>query len=541
MNIRESIARIIAPGLRSESEIRELVKEEVARAKMALPITANYDPKNEGYRRLTGANEQRRDLSALSQDRMFEIAYFMFDTSAMTRRLARLDKTFLFGEPVSVEATEDDAQEIIDTFWAKNKMVLDFPDLIMWLSLLGEQCWPVEINPSNGEVRLLYVDPANIAEVQIHPVNVKQTVRVDLRGAAGRTGKKLSIVRMDEDPLSRTSGRMVGECFFYSINHPPNSPRGRSDFLTLFDWIDGLERYGFNYLERAEFLLNFVWDVTLKGMDENQIRDWLSKNPAPEPGSIRAHNEQVEWEAVSPDIKASDFTGGFDMGKSFIMGAAGRPDSWFGGGGKAYQTEADQFGQVPIKDFDERQLLIKQIVDDLIRFILDQAVIAGRLSAEKADAGFTVNMPEISKRDFAKLINGVPQFTTGLTLAEDKKWVSHETAVKLFALVAGQMGMDIDAAAELEAAGLPAADGTEDYTPQNVDLVAGDATLAQISLNGAQIASVLKLVQSVAAGTLPRESALNMIITAFPINREAAENILGAAGQGFKILPTQVE
>ena len=231
----------------------------------------------------------------------------------------------------------------------------------------------------------------------------------------------------------------------------------------MFDWIDGLERYGFNYLERAEFLLNFVWDVTLKGMNEDQIRDWLSKNPAPEPGSMRAHNEQVTWAAVSPDIKASDFTAGFDMGKGFVMGAAGRPDSWFGSGGKAYQTEADQFGQVPIKDFDERQGLIREILEELAGFALDQAVIAGRLTPAAAEAGFTVDLPEISKKDFTKLISGVPGFTTAMTLAEDKGWVSHPTAAKLFALVAGQMGMEIDVEAEMEAAKKPEDEGLEDY------------------------------------------------------------------------------
>jgi len=463
MNFRENIARFIAPGLRNDSEIRELVKEEVARAKMALPITANYDPKNEGYRRLMGANEQRRDLSALSVDRMFEVAYFMMDTSAMTRRLARMDKTFLFGEPFSIDCGDDNAQEVIDRFVKFNHLDRDFPDSIMWLSILGEQCWPVSINPQNGEVELLYADPSNIEEVHLSGVNVRKAVRVDLRGSASRPGKKLAIIRRDENPLSKTCGRLVGECFFCRINHPPNSARGRSDYLTLFDWIDGLERYGYNYLERAEFLLNFVWDVTLKGMDENQIRGWLSKNPAPEPGSIRAHNEQVEWNAVSPDIKASDFTGGFDMGKGFIMGAAGRPDSWFGAGGKAYQTEADQFGQVPIKDFDERQGLIREILKELAGFALDQAVIAGRLTPAAAEAGFTVNLPEISKKDFSKLINGVPGFTTAMTLAEDKGWVSHPTAAKLFALVAGQMGMEIDVEAELEAAVPTNTDGTEDY------------------------------------------------------------------------------
>jgi len=449
----ERIAKFIAPSLKNEAEIKDLVREEISRVRMSLPITANYDPKNEGYHPLTGGNSQRRDLTTLTHDRMFEIAYYMFDNSAMTRRIARLDKSFLFAEPITVTSDDEDILEVINRFWddSANNMDLDFPEQMMWLSLLGEQCWPVEINKHNGRVTLGYIDPANIKEIFVSRTNVKQIVQVELRGTAGRPGQKMAAIRQDLNPISSTSSRLVGECFFFAINHPPNSPRGRSDFLTLFDWIDGLERYGFNYLERAENLLNFVWDITLKGMNEEQIREWLRDNPAPEPGSLRAHNEGVEWKAVAPDIKATDFRSGFDMGKSFIMGAAGRPESWFGGGGKAYQTEAEIFGQVPIKDLDERQLYIKHILNFMLRFVIDQAVIAGRLSEKKAEAGFTVNLPEISKRDLTKVLAGIPQFATALVVAENNSIISHETAVKSFALIAGQLGIDIDPEIELEA------------------------------------------------------------------------------------------
>lgn len=467
--MRENLGQIIAPGLRTDTEIRDLikieglrtfaevetlVKEEVARAKAALPITANYDPNNEGYRRISG-NQQRRDLTAISQDRMFKIAYFMMDSSAMTRRLARLDKTFLFAEPITVTCEDEAVQEIIDNFWEdpENNMDLDFPDLMMWLGILGEQCWPVDVNKHNGHVRLGYVDPAQIKDIYVSRQNVKQKLQVELQGTAGRQGKKYAIIRTDYNVNSQSYGRLVGDAFFFSLNHPPNSPRGRSDFLTLFDWIDGLERYEFNYLERAEFMLNFVWDVLLKGFNEEQIREWLRDNPAPEPGSMRAHNENVEWAAVSPDIKAHDNSKGYETAKSFIMGAAGRPDAWFGGGGKAYQTEAEGMNQVPIKDLDERQLYCKYVIKIVMKFVVDQAVIAGRLPAAKADENkIIVNMPEISKKDLAKMVNGIPQLATALAVAETQKWITRDTATKIFAFVAAQFGAEVDAEAEIEAA-----------------------------------------------------------------------------------------
>lgn len=461
--LRERIGRFIAPGLKGESEVRAIVAEEIQRAKMALPITANYDPKNEGYRRMSGFDSRLRDLLPMAQDRMFELAYFMWDNSLMTRRLAVMDRSFLFNGQFNLTSSEPDVQEILDRFQTGNNLALKYPDRAMWLSILGEQIWPVAVNPYNGAVTLGYDDPSNIVDVLVNPENIEEAMQVELRSRFGRESRKLDIVRKSADLKSRAFDRLAGECFFCKINAPPNSPRGRSDYLTLFDWIDGLERYGFNYLERAEFLLNFVWDVTLKGMDENKVRDWMRDNPAPQPGSLRAHNENVTWEAVAPDIKAQDFKGGFDMGKEIVMGGAGRPASWFGAGGKAYQTEAEQFGQVPIADLDSRSFMHKSILEQIGRFVIDQAVIHGRLSEEKARAGVAVNMPEVSKKDLTRLVNGVPQLTTALTIAQNNRWITPDEATRLFCFFASYLGYEIDAQEQIDAAAAAPKENEIDY------------------------------------------------------------------------------
>jgi hypothetical protein len=463
MNIRERIARAIAPGLKSETEIRAIVADEIKQAKMSLPVTANYDPKNEGYRRMSGFDSRLRDLMPMAQERMFEIAYFMWDNSLMMRRLAVMDKSFIFNGQIELTSTEPDVQEVLDAFQTKNKLAIRYPDRAMWLSLLGEQVWPVTVNPYNGAVTLAYEDPSDIVDVLVNPENIEEHMLLELRGRAGRETRKSNIVRESADIKSKAFGRLDGECFFWRINAPPNSPRGRSDYLTLFDWIDGLERYGFNYLERAEFLLNFVWDVTLKGMNGDQIREWLRDNPPPEPGSLRAHNENVEWNAVAPDIKAADFRGGFDMGKGFVMGGAGRPSSWFGEGGKAYQTEAEQFGQVPIADLESRSYMHRCNLEEIGRFVIDQAVVHRRLSEEKAKAGCRAEMPEISKKDLTKLVNGVPQLTTALTIAQNNKWIMPDEATRLFCFFASYLGYEIDPQEQLDAAAAAPKENEIDY------------------------------------------------------------------------------
>ena len=72
-------------------------------------------------------------------------------------------------------------------------------------------------------------------------------------------------------------------------------------------------------------------------------------------------------------------------------------------------------------------------------------------------------------------------------------------------------------------------------TPQPTESSSEAEELKKASLNGAQVASMVNVVQSVAEGRLPRESGLSIIIKAFNLSKEEAENILNKAGKGFKI------
>src|SRR4030042_1213066 len=211
MSFRERIARMIAPNMHSTEEMRELVKEEIQRAKMNLPITANYDPKGEGYRPLMGDSGHRRTIMTIDRQRMFEVAYYMWDMSAMFKRLARMDRTFIFGESFEIHSDNDNVQEILDRFVENNKIKQRFPDRMMWMSILGEQCYPAFINPVNGDVALFYADPTNVAEVYTLAYDVETISQVELRGSMDMPAKKIPAVRRDLDFKSKSFGRLVGE------------------------------------------------------------------------------------------------------------------------------------------------------------------------------------------------------------------------------------------------------------------------------------------------------------------------------------------
>lgn len=478
MAILKRLARMLAPDLMDADQVRTLVAEEVRVARQALPMSLNYDPHNEGYRRYSQDSLVRRDLNPISQDLMIELAYYLYDTSGLVKRFVRDTKNFVLGEGVTLTVendTEDGAaMQVLESFWndSVNRLDMRLEKKIEFLGLLGEQCWPVWVNPVNGLVRLSYVDPSNIDDVVNSTMFPELAASVVLKDASGRTSKTLSVIREEWDPRLPTYGRLVGDCFFYSINNPPNASRGRSDLIQSFDFISAFEEGLFDEFERQRFMKSFIWDVVLQGATEEDIAKFLQNTPTPKPGSIRAHNERATWQAVTPDLKNQDSKAFFDFSRSYLAATQNRPDSWFGSGGKAYQHEADLMGEPTFKDLASRQRYVKYVIEDLCRFQLDQAVLKKALVEPSGERFMVkVNMPEMTNKNLKEIVGALLQLAQALMIGVTQRWLTDDTAATLFASIAQMVGVDIDVAEEIkqaaknavESEGLTADGVTRDY------------------------------------------------------------------------------
>jgi len=449
---REWLAARIAPGMAARLDAVERRMEETAARQGRVPATG-HDPDGEGYRRLSSfADPDRRDMTPVSQATMLELAYYMYDTSGLTRRFVRDTKNFVLGGGVQIVVENDpdgSAWQVLEDFRKDPYNNLDtvLHSRLEFLSLLGEQCWPVDTSPVNGRVRLGYVDPVNIADVHTVRGYPEVCAAVELTGRGGRKGPILAAVREESDPRKESHGRLTGEVFYWAINRPPNSPRGRSDLVANLDFIHAFEESMFQELDRLGLMKAFIWDVTLQGADEEQIREFLRENRTPKPGSTRAHNERVSWQAVSPDLAMADTKNFFDMMRTYLAACQHRPDSWFGSGGKAYQTEADLMGEPTFRDLESRQAYVAHMLRTVFRFVLDQAVIHKAIPPGDYEA--EANLPEIARslrKEDAETFSAL--FDT-LAAAEDRGWITRRRAATLFADMAHNIGMTWDAADEL--------------------------------------------------------------------------------------------
>jgi len=451
-----------------------------------------------GYRpigayRSLGSTLSPRDLTPAMHARMQQVAYYLYLANPLAHRIVEHTTNYVMGDGVEIKAESTAAQRVLDAFWEDpvHRMETTLPELVKELTIFGEQCWLAAVNPVNGRVRLGFLDPAEIEAVEWGEIQldigaggvrnsesafrigegevrnsesgiwnsasgmrspdsggtaVSIPVAVWRRPAAGEPangGRRFRIVRVDEDPASPDFGRLAGECFYFAINKARTASRGVSDLFSIGDYLDGYDKMLFGLIDRVGFANAFIWDVLLKGGTEEQIQDWLQEQRPPRPGSVRAHNEQVEWKAVTPELRAQDFSEAARTIKNMNLAGAGFPEHWFAEGGNVNRATALEMGGPSLRMLLERQGMVAAMLRALLRFVLDQAVAAGTL-AETESRRFQVLMPEMSVQDLAKAAQALQQ--VGATAVELRRagLIDADTAQRMIASIAVQLNVEMD-------------------------------------------------------------------------------------------------
>lgn len=493
MTIRERLGEFLAGDVIArrvaEAEARLTAQaDERVREALSVGLTrADQQLMEQGFRRLTSQSAwAARDLTPLAQERMLALAYWLWESNPLAQWLVEVTVDFVWGEGGKVEAADTDVQEVITRFWNDpvNQLELRLDSWIRELGLQGEICLPVFVNEIDGHVRLGYVDPAEIEEISTGPHNILIPVTVVLKASAAGTRKRyLKVVREETDRASEFSGLLTpvltaeydpvsrepydGACLLFQVNKVSNAQRGRSDLLALIDWLDGYDDFLFSEMDRAQSTGSFIWDVTVEGATEEQLQEFVQKNSKIRRGMVRAHNERVKWDVVAPDLKSQEKDMMARMLRGHMLGSKSLPEHYYGLGGEVNLATAKEMGLPTMKRMSRRQKQVRYMIRDLCRFAVHQAIIAGALPRE-VDQKLQVTLPEISMRDTTAISAALTSLAVALTQAETQGWLRKETAGKLFALLAGQLGMEIDAAEEVPPQGQPVAETMKDYDPAKI-------------------------------------------------------------------------
>jgi len=445
--IRQRVGEAIIGQSRMKSlsnEVKKDVLKELKKDKKFSESTPRDKEEDQGYRSITDL--KTRDLSPLTQERMFEICFFLYDTNPFAHRILEMTKDFVVGEGITFQAKDDNVQEVLQDFWDDpvNAWDLKQGQRILELGLYGEQFYPTAVNDVDGKVKMGYLDPQSVAEIKTDPDNVEILETVVKKGMGGEKGKEYDVIAMDDGRESETQGKMVGNIFAFAINKVANSTRGRSDLFCLADWIDGYDQFLFNRLERSHLMNVFLWDVELRGMKQKDIDKWLRDQSVPKPGSVRAHNEFVNWKALVPDLGAHDASEEAKLFRNQILGGAGIPPHWYAGGEGITRATALEMATPVMKRLKTRQRYFKYMITHIFKYVIDQAIINGKVGlTEKVDKSFVIGMPKLLEKDFYTLSLGMKFVMEAMTTAVEKKWVGEDSAKRIFAELMERLGLEV--------------------------------------------------------------------------------------------------
>lgn len=432
----------------------------------------------EGFTKLTG--DKDRSLSSLTQERMQELAVFLWKSNPLANRIIELPLVYLLAEGVTMNVQDETAQQWLNEFWNDpiNQMDIKLPKKVREMSLFGEQCWPVFKNPTNGAVRLGYLDPGLIKEVKTDPDNTEQPIGVVTKALGKkRKSKKYRIIVPGSENIFGEEAKKIreefndGECFYFNINALSSSSRGLSDLLATMDWLDLYDKALFGEVERWDALRSFIWDVTLRGATEETVKKRASEIEVPSSGGVRVHNDAETWQAVTPDLQAANGAENARTVRNHILGGSTLPEHWYGGGGDVNRSTAGEMGEPTFKTFKFRQTEWKHILETVCFYaVYSRLEKTGNIPEDLRDYRPVAQFPELTHRDTSVYAAALQQTVVAVGIAVEKGMMTEETAVAVIGSMLGRIGIEVDPAKELEQARAKARIQTQDdiYDEQDV-------------------------------------------------------------------------
>ena len=412
-----------------------------------------------GFRRLSSGT---RDLSPVTQDRAQKASHYLWTSNPVAHRALKVIRNLIVAEGWTPQATAKDpqakarVQKVLDTFWNDpvNNWDTRLPERILELLIFGEQPWRQFTRDLDGRVRLGLILPENIANVHADPDNAEQLTHLELktpieiRHPDGRIEKRefFEIIRRDENPHSPTYGKLVGEIFFWSINRLSGATRGLPMLLPVLDWIDMLEQLLYSETERAQLSKSFVYDVLLKGADENAIKDFIKRNRRPpKAGSIKVHNENEEWKVIAPSLQLKETIEYIRFLLLWIMGGLGIPEHYFSEANTVNKASAEEMSTPVFAEVRTLQKQIKDMFEVVLLYVVQEAVRCGRLAGLDADdLGVQMISRDPERKGYETAGTALDKLGAALANATMAEWISNQEAARCFRNGAGALGVQLD-------------------------------------------------------------------------------------------------
>lgn len=337
-----------------------------------------YDPIDQdlNYRR---AGTGRREVPAFTVEKARTLSVHGYRTNPMARAIVDTYTSFCVGDSgVSIACTVPEVREVAERFWSDPANACDANQDLLLRShmLLGETALELMVGTTSGAVRYAYVTPEAVEAVTCRHGNPLWPEQIHVAQTSGRS------IPFDIVAAADVTGLRSGEAVFWADWKAVVTDRRGYPFLSpVLDWLDAYDQILWNLIDRTALARFMVFDVTVQG-SQKDVDDFIRARGgthAPRSGSVEVHNDKVTWATKNADAGAYEDKQTAGTAMTNLAAGSGLAKTWLAEPEDANRATSLTMAEPVRRRVGGVQKVWLAHMTELVRFAVDQAVVAGRL------------------------------------------------------------------------------------------------------------------------------------------------------------------
>jgi hypothetical protein len=329
----------------------------------------------------------------------------------LARRLVGMITAYVVGNGITLRSSDPALQAFLTAFWQVNRMDLRLADWCDELTRAGEIFPIIFTNPVDG-----------MSQVRLAPA--AQIERIEWRAGDYETELAYHEVRRwDGEPQvwvspwhERAADLATPVMLHYAVNRPIGALRGESDLAPLLPWLRRYTRWLEDRVRLNAGVRAFLWVVRAPA----RLRTALVERyrTPPEAGSVIIADPDETWEAVAPNLHASDASAdGRAIRWMIVAGGLGASLLDLGEGEDSNLATARAMSEMRHRFLRRRQAYLGWLLADLSIHAYHRwaAAAPGRAGQQATVADVQVDAPDIAVEDNAALAQAAASLAKGMT------------------------------------------------------------------------------------------------------------------------------
>lgn len=495
----ETVATTAPEGM-SETDASDLFARvgvsgsRAAEAEDATAALSDLIAEDAGWRKLNAAFSQP-DLLPQARATLLRTAVYMNQSSPLAVHAIDTLVAHIMGAAVQFKAADEDVHARLEEFWdhPDNRLNEDAPKLCREFFGLGELFLPIFVAANSGLVRIGYLHPLDVKEVQTADENPRQFTNVVQYGRNGNDDVVWRVANhMDAQEILQNSGER------YMLYFPLQRQawgRGRPILESAYYWIHHIQQFLADRVMLNKFLKAWVWDVSIEGTkaDVQERAADIIANGLPV-GGVNVHTSAETLEAKVPSINAADVKDDLVALIKYAGHAISFPGHWLGAEDDVNRSTADSASSPTTRTLQGwQQQFMQGVVFRILELQRDLFLAAGTigssvaLEADRAgkgrDLSITIESPDITPDDNKAMADASSAITDALLKALQGKLTTVELARIVWHNVTG-VEMPDDIEQQIAADRTQDAAGVYDKAPDPRQMAAAMQMLGNSNSNG---------------------------------------------------------